>query len=120
MSFEAATLSAEPRFELQSFFPLAKKSEKQKADSTLRTEKTDRKRADASLRSLWRAFLRSRNGNINHWRKDCFMDDEELIDRLEEFDEDELGQILAFIDEVGSIENATSLLDSLEEIRRAA
>lgn len=48
------------------------------------------------------------------------MDDEELIDRLEEFDEDELGMILDFIEEVGSIENASCLLDSLEEIRRAA
>lgn len=48
------------------------------------------------------------------------MDDEELIDRLEEFNEDELGQLLQFIDDVGSIENAHTLLDSLEEIRRAA
>ena len=48
------------------------------------------------------------------------MDDEELIDRLEEFNEDELGQLLQFIEDVGSIENATTLLDSLEEIRRAA
>ncbi len=48
------------------------------------------------------------------------MDDEELIDRLEEFSEDELAQLLDFIEDVGSIENAESLLDSLEEIRRAA
>jgi|GEM_PF-1780098 len=48
------------------------------------------------------------------------MDDEELIDRLEEFNEEELGQLLDFIEEVGSIENASSLLDSLEEVRRAA
>ncbi len=48
------------------------------------------------------------------------MSEEQIRDLLEEFSEEELADILDFVEEVGGFENAEAALSSLEQVRKAA
>jgi hypothetical protein len=48
------------------------------------------------------------------------MDDEQIRNLLDEFSEEELAELLDFVEEVGGFENAEAALSSLEFVSRAA